>query len=294
MTHNIFLIFLFCLSFITTYAESVPKEGLPLYYWRQDAFTNFGDYLSLKIVERIVQQPVVPYRRRPTNNDKKLLALGSLLSFAEDDDVIWGTGVNGKLPNKDSYKFTRLDIRAVRGPITRTFLKDHFGIVCPEIYGDPALLMPYLFPEYQRKKNPKYPYIIIPHYSEKYLFPKSQYPNVVYPTDPWEEVLGAILNSRFVIASSMHGIVVAEAYGIPARMLRVTENEPLLKYCDYFYGTNRFDFTYATSVEEALQMGGERPIQCDLKKLFEAFPFEFWPNARFYEPDFNEANNGVE
>ena len=33
------------------------KEGLPLYYW-QEKFVNFGDYLSLKLVERIVGQAV--------------------------------------------------------------------------------------------------------------------------------------------------------------------------------------------------------------------------------------------
>ena len=279
------LLFLFTLTIFPLWISA--DEGLPLYYWQQQKFVNFGDYLSLKIVERIVNQPVEVFKRSPNNKAKKLLAIGSLLSFAADNDVIWGSGINGKLPEKKSYFFTNLDVRAVRGPLTRQFLKEHFNIDCPAIYGDPGLLFPYLFPEFKRKENPSHDFIIIPHYSELHLFPKDLYPNVVYPTDPWNEVIEEILDSDFVISSSLHGIILAEAYGIPARMLRVTKGEPLFKYIDYYAGTNRSHFEFARSVEEALQMGGEKPFQCDLIQLYEAFPFEFWPNAIFTYPNSN-------
>ena len=39
-----------------------------------------------------------------------------------------------------------------------------------------------------------------------------------------------------MLSSSLHGIVLAEAFRIPARMLRLTENEPLYKYQDYYEG----------------------------------------------------------
>ena len=74
----------------------------------------------------------------------------------------------------------------------------------------------------------------------------------------------------------MHGLIVAEAYNIPARMLRITENEPIFKYKDYYAGTNRPNFRFATSVEEALRLGGEPPFECDLEKLYAAFPFDCW------------------
>ncbi len=257
------------------------QNGLPLYYWQQDKFVNFGDYISLKVVERIVGEPVRIYKFYPFEAGRKLLAIGSLLYFARNHDVLWGCGCNAKYLSREDYKFTQLDIRALRGPLTREFLKDKFNIDAPEIYGDPALLIPYLFPEFKRKKKPKYDYIVIPHYKEQSLFPKQQNNHAVYPTEPWAIVIQKIVNSAFVISSSLHGIVVAEAYGIPARMLRVTEDEPLFKYQDYYYGTNRYDFQYATSVEEALQMGGEKPFECDLERLYKAFPFECWPHAKF-------------
>lgn len=261
-----------------THASS---EGLPLFYWKEGNFVNFGDYLSLKIVERIVGTSLRFYNKKTPNQDKKLLALGSILYFANQDDVVWGSGINGKRPSIKDYKFTRLDVRAVRGPLARAFLMQNFDIDCPEVYGDPALLIPYLFPEFQKPAHPKRSYLVVSHYEDVKFFQDNTDDHVAYATEPWDVIIEKILDSQFVISSSLHGIIVAEAFGIPARMLRVSEKEPLLKFMDYYQGTGRFDFKFATSIEEALMMGGEPEFQCDLKKLYEAFPFEFWPGCQF-------------
>jgi pyruvyltransferase len=253
----------------------VFSYGLPLFWWGEDPEINFGDYLSLKLVERMVECPVRNFRKIPKVKEKKLLAIGSIFYFARDGDVIWGCGINGKTLDKINYAFSKLDIRSVRGPKTRQFLRENFQIDVPEIYGDPALLFPYFFTEFKKKKNPVYDYIIIPHYKDRKLFPKSQ-PNIVYPTDPWNQVVETILDSKFVISGSLHGIVIAEAYGIPARYLRVSESENMFKYEDYYLGTCRPNFQFARSVEEALEMGGESSFICDLQKVYEAFPFEYW------------------
>lgn len=277
-------------SFAFDCEDLLPKEGLPLFYWSEDKYVNFGDYLSRVLIERIVGGPTRYYIKKTKNQDKKLLAIGSIFYFANDGDVVWGSGVNGKTFDKKYYSFDQLDIRAVRGPITRQFILDNFSIACPEVYGDPALLFPYFFPEFKRQENPSIEYLIVPHYTDMQYFPKEEYENVVYTQEPWNEIIQKILDSKFVIASSLHAIVIAEAYGIPARVLRITDSphNHILKYQDYFLGTNRPNFQFATSVEEALRMGGETPFQCDLKKLYEAFPFEFWPNHLFKHPDFNE------
>ncbi len=268
------------------------SEELPLYFWRQPNLMNFGDHLSLKLVERIVNSRVRVYQKNAP--ERKLLAIGSILYFASENDVIWGSGVNGKRLLRKDYNFSSLDVRAVRGPLTRQYLIDHFQISCPEIYGDPALLMPYFFPEFKPSESPTYDYLIIPHYSEIALFPKSEYPNVVYPTEPWDVVVGKIMDSKFVISSSLHGVVVAEAYGIPARLLKISDHEPLFKYQDYYWGTNRQNFEIAFSVEEALMLGGEVPFECDLEKLYNAFPFEFWTESNFTKPNFSiDILNGL-
>lgn len=301
--HNKFLLFLAYIilfaalpHFTHTQSHGIPlylpsgnvPDRIPLYYW-QERFVNFGDYLSLKLVERMVNGPVEVYQKGSKIKEQKLLAIGSILTFAATDDIIWGSGVNGNWLKLEYYKFTSLDVRSVRGPLTRYFLMHNFNVSCPEVYGDPALLMPYLFPELKRKEHPTYDYLIIPHYSEQILFPKELYKNnIVYPTEPWEQVIEKILNSKLVIAGSLHGVIVAEAFGIPARLLRITGNEHIFKFMDYYLGTGRPEFQPARSVGEALEMGGEAPVQCDLLKLYQAFPFECWPEANFLVPNFTQ------
>lgn len=289
----LFYIFFSSLSYSdnTSLSEKGPtyvspsERGIPLYYWEgrtwQD-FTNFGDALSEKIVERIVGHRIATTFNeslKAEHGKRKFLALGSIIDKAENDDVIWGSGVNGKYPNskdKKYYRFTQLDVRAVRGPLTRQFLMD-MGIKVPEIYGDPALLLPKLFPEFKKAEHPSQEYIIIAHFSDEDLFVNN--PHFVSAKEDWDIVIRKILDSKFVISTSLHGVIVAEAFGIPARYLKVSEFEPLFKYADYYSGTNRPNFKYATSIEEALQMGGEALPEIDLDKLLHAFPHELFPKT---------------
>jgi len=272
------------LLFFTCIAQENYVEGPSLYYWQTARFVNFGDYLSLKLVERIVGGNVKVCQSK--DNIQKFLAIGSVIVFAKDNDVVWGSGMNYKITDPKKYKLETVDIKAVRGPKTRQFINETLNLPCPEVYGDPGLLTPYFFPEFKRPENPQYDYVIVPHYDEKQLFPKEQYPQAIYPTEYWSDFIRKILNSRFVIASSLHGLVIAEAYGIPARWLRISDGEPTFKYEDYYLGTGRENFKAAQSIEEALELGGEDPINCDLQKLYESFPFEYWPNAEFAQPNF--------
>jgi len=256
--------FHFFLFFILATSQMLFSED-GFFWWKG---VNFGDELSPVIVERIVGRPV--RFESLTANRKLLLAVGSILHYARDGDVIWGSGFreNPLLENR----FRNLDVRAVRGPRTREFLLKK-GIACPEVYGDPAILMQYLFPEFKRE-TPIYDYIIIPNIGEMSCF--FPYKNVVMPTNHWKEVVQMMLRSKLVISSSLHGIIVAESFGIPTRFLKMTWTEPLLKYQDYYESTKRPGFRYATSVQEALRMGGEESPQIDIEPLINAFPWDYF------------------
>ena len=218
-------------------------------------------------------QGMTPLNKR---NERKFLAIGSIIHFARDGDLIWGSGL---LDDFSGYLSSQFDVRAVRGPKTRQALIRVNNMTVPEIYGDPALLVPNFFPEFKRNPHPQYEYTVIPHYLEQHLPKFNTNKNVIFPTEKWNLVIERILNSKFVIASSMHGIIVAESFGIPARMLYPGTIKPnYFKYVDYYYGTGRFNFKYATSIEEALRMGGEPPVKCDLEKLYAAFPRDAFGN----------------
>lgn len=284
--HTIFKFYFSLMSFFSclAFAEiplnievDIPEET-PLFYW--DArprlgFSNFGDAMSVSIVERILERSIA-ITNNPIHGKKKLLAIGSIVNYAIDNDVLWGTGVNGKYSSHSDYHFTNLDVRAVRGPLSRKFLLE-LGVKCPEVYGDPTLLLPKLFPEFQKPSSPSQEYVIIPHYSDEDLF--RGHPNMVSVKEDWKTVVTKILDSKFVISSALSGVIVAEAFGIPARLL-VSSNEmnteTIFKYSDYYYGTNRYDYRFATSIEEALEMGGEPMPICDLERLLQAFPYDLY------------------
>lgn len=249
---------------------------IPLFFWDarpRMGFSNFGDALSVSVVEKILGKSITT-TTNPSINQKKLLAIGSIVNYAKDGDVLWGTGINGKYPQRSDYDFNNLDVRAVRGPLTRKRLLE-MGIPCPEVYGDPTLLLPILFPEFQIPSSPSQEYIVIPHFSDEALF--KHLPNMVSVKEEWETVVKKILDSKFVISSALSGVIVAEAFGIPARLIispNENNTETIFKYSDYYFGTNRNNYRYATSIEEALEMGGEPLPECDLQKLLEAFPYD--------------------
>lgn len=239
-----------------------------LFWWQPaENYSNFGDDLSHVIVEKISGKEI---HCSPLDAPERILfAAGSVLHFARNGDIIWGSGF--REDPMQERRFSQLDVRAVRGPKTREFLLRK-GISCPEVYGDPALLMSTLFPEF-KKEEKIFDYIIIPNLGEMSAF--TPYKNVVLPTEPWQEIVKKINQSHLVISSSLHGIIVAESYGVPARLLKMTWIEALLKYEDYYLSTGRPHFCYATSVQEALAMGGEEPPHMDTKALLNSFPWDY-------------------
>jgi pyruvyltransferase len=239
--------------------------SLPLFYWKKNSTTlNFGDELSKIIVEKIVNDKVPITHLKTTR--PKLLSIGSILHFANNGDYVWGSGVNGKI-NSSEHKFKHLNVYAVRGPLTKKFLEKK-GVQCPSIFGDPAIFLPDFFPDL--KPTHKRDFIVIPNLNEIAAY--KNFPNLVLPTDEPMAVVKKILEAKFVISGSLHGIIVAEAFGIPAKVLRITNKESLFKYTDYYLGSGRKGFIPAKSVEEALKMGGEPSPNYNKPKLINSFP----------------------
>lgn len=268
--------FFLTLIFLFVQALSILHCDIPLFWWQPgNGTTNFGDELSRVIVERVLQKNVAEAKIEAP----KLLAIGSVIHFADTGDCIWGSGINGKHLDPRDYRFRKLDIRSVRGPLTRSFLQS-MGHMAPKLYGDPALLMSVLFPEFQRSS--KRDYIVIPHVSEEELY--RDHEKAVLPSESWENVVRKIVESDFVISGSLHGIIVAESFGIPARLLYNNSSEPLYKYIDYYMGTGRAHFAYALSIEEALEMQGEAPAVFDANALLSSFPFDLFEPKGFIAP----------
>ena len=129
--------------------------------------------------------------------------------------IIWGSGL---LYPEQRIKAPPLKVYAVRGPLTREYLVS-YGVNCPEIYGDPALLFPLFYKPIVEKR---YKYGIIPHFRDKQSVLLQQYrqdENVliidVENVKPWHKFIDDIASCDFIISSSLHGIIISDAYKVP-------------------------------------------------------------------------------
>lgn len=225
---------------------------------------NFGDLLGPAIVSKILADRGLVERE----GRRRLLSVGSIMKLAKPGDVVWGTGVNGKSLDV-RLNCSDLDVRAVRGPLSAEWLRAR-GARVPTVYGDPGLLSAHLWPgEPSGSRN----YTIVPNLHDAAAYVDD--PHAISPLMPFWAIRERILDSQLVVGSSLHGIVVAEAYGIPARLI-VSSQEPEFKYRDYYLGTGRSSCSFAGDVAEAIALGGERPPAWDAAGLLGSFPTDLW------------------
>jgi len=262
--------------------------GLDIFYWNprrpvvrgkigryiplRARVNNFGDLLGPEIVRRMLERngvSGVPAQRG------QLVTVGSVMHFAQSGAIIWGTGVNGTLPPERQLVTEDLDVRAVRGPRTRKVLKSR-GIDAPAIYGDPGLLVGTLFPELSGLPQ-RHEVSVVPHYSDVNSRDVARGGfNLVNPRMPLNECLETIARSEAVVASSLHGLIVAESLGKPAALF-APQKQSLFKYEDYYFGTGRAEFNVYRDPHEAVaNLDKASPPQVDLSRLMAAFPLDLW------------------
>ncbi|WAC66500.1 polysaccharide pyruvyl transferase family protein [Agrococcus sp. SL85] len=181
-------------------------------WWMKRPFPgNLGDALSPYVVERVSGLP--PRFVRP---DQGMLAIGSIIRLAGDDQHVWGSGT----PRMSDELNPRARYSAVRGPLTRELVRRSGG-AAPEVLGDPALLLPRFYaPEVEAVHELG----VIQHVADRGL---GRLGEGVVDLDlrqvgygEMESVVDRLLTCRAVVSTSLHGLVLAAAYGIPARWAR--------------------------------------------------------------------------
>lgn len=172
--------------------------------WWVNSTPNFGDLLTPFILDYFK----IPWIKESFENFN-LISTGSIAKIAKPGTLVLGSGIMGQKENlcpDANWKF-------VRGPYTRNRVIECGG-VCDEIYGDPALLLPLIVDESKKE----YDVGIVPHYVDL-EFVKNLYPNFkiinVKNLNPLETAK-EITKCRSIISSSLHGIICAHAYNIPA------------------------------------------------------------------------------
>lgn len=216
-----------------------PEERPALWWMKQPYPGNLGDVLNPYIVEKVTGIPP-----RFERADRAMLAIGSVIKFAGDDRDVWGAGT----PRMTDELNPRARYHAVRGPLTRELVLSSGGSV-PPVYGDPALLMPRFYSPQVEKKHALG---IIRHVSDRNLGSLGDgvrdlnLLRVGYAE--MEAFIDELLECEAVVTTSLHGMILANAYGIPARWA-VFSNSPKpiagdgTKYIDYLRSVGLQDQT---------------------------------------------------
>lgn len=250
------------------------RGAVPLIHWPVNP--NFGDDLSPWLFEKLIGMEI----QQNIGKIASYIAVGSIIKRVRNQSIVWGTGSFG---NEKPYMFNRnAEYLAVRGPLTRSRLIDR-DIECPRIYGDPALLTPMV---YYPAIEKKYEIGLVLRWSETEWLGKSVGPGVKLidlGTRNVEDVLDQILSCKYIITSSLHGLIIADAYGIPNAWL--SSNSPAgfeFKFYDYFLSVDKvrhateFEITENDASVDVLEEAFEfdsRKIQFDASALLDACPF---------------------
>lgn len=232
-------------------------------------YKNFGDALSPVLIEAMTGECVKTGDMR----ESELVAVGSLLAtgnglyrakaasfslnglkiirlrvcdaFAPTMKV-WGTGFLYENVPAEFCRIRTLDVCAVRGRYTLNILK-RTGF-CGEgqsvAFGDPGIFYPSLLSSQPSKK---YEIGVVPHEVDRFAgefvvdsFMRKGIPAkyIDVQDDPFA-VLSDIASCRHILSSSLHGLIVADALGIPNRQMMLsyfgyTKEQYLFKFRDYY------------------------------------------------------------
>lgn len=225
-----------------------------------------------------------PVRLVPPFRSGKLLAIGTILNALENSDIVWGSGAR----SYDSInQRENVNICAIRGPLTRRALLNA-GIQLPvgfSRYFDPAILFPLiqsiLHPQCEPYSDPQEQILVIPHYNEYNMmmneFRKDHPPGfkLIHPFLHPEVIAYEIMTSSRVLSSSLHGIILADAYSVPVHPF--VSSESSFKYLDYYEGTGRSVSSFKSSWREALDASPPASPSFSsvyLRRCLSTYPFQ--------------------
>jgi pyruvyltransferase len=153
---------------------------------------------------------------------------------------------------------------------------------CPEIYGDPALLLPRF---YAPRISKRFRLGIVPHFTDRKhpIVDRLRAMDGVRILDVSagvEEFVDELCSCEVIASSSLHGLIAADSYGIPSLWIEISGRvtRDCFKFHDYYSGIGRTPegptpLTEATTEQEILDRASHQPTDVDLDRLLESCPF---------------------
>jgi len=215
-------------SLVLTFFSGYNKNLVGMYWF--DRITNFGDLLSPLLLKKY---GLIPFRVH-AKGQAQLICVGSVLDDLPQDysGFILGSG----LINDTIRPYSQARILAVRGELTR----QRTGAPAGTILGDPGLLAEKLLDARQPKQ---YRVGIVPHYVDKddprVAMLRARLQDDLLVIDVQRSpaaVIADIDRCEYILSSSLHGLISADALGIPNAWLvlsgKLRGND--FKFHDYY------------------------------------------------------------
>ncbi len=216
------------------------KKPIALYWWHDhdNGIANFGDEITSDILLR-----VFGYNSVHANPDEaELVGAGSIIEIASHrtsgkNTHVWGSGYmwsdESRGGNLEGFVFS-----AVRGLKTKSRIQDPVMAV-----GDPGLLASIV---YKRAKNRGIKVGVVAHFvdADEPLVMQLRADDrfmLIDPLDTPDIVAENISSCRFVLSSSLHGLIFADSFNVPNAHIRFSQNVAggTYKFEDYYSATGR-------------------------------------------------------
>lgn len=224
-------------------------NSLPLYAWTGKL--NFGDVLIFDYLDH----KGIKYHLS-TLTQCKIITIGSILQNflmskrnigSNKKLYVWGSGfIAGnerdlqKMIGSFLWEFNRnIEFCALRGRLSKEIVQSITKVKLDIPLGDPGLLAKEIYTE---KAEKIYDLGIILHWKEstdelrKFLRLRKYSYKFINPADTPEKVIGEIKKCRAIVSSSLHGLIISDAFAIPNRHMIVTQKVEggTFKFRDYY------------------------------------------------------------
>jgi pyruvyltransferase len=202
---------------------------IDLYWWNQDA--NFGDQLSPRVCGALSGQDV---RFAEPGRDCDLVAIGSILQHVHGErfcGAVWGTGLVSD--EREVPDLSNARVFAVRGRLTAQRIGAHDVAL-----GDPGLLCN----RFARPRPKRFRLGVIPHYVDRddetvrRVVASSASFTWIDVTAGVAHVMDRVAECDVVASSCLHGLVAADALGIPNAWIELSDKVigGRFKFHDYY------------------------------------------------------------
>jgi Polysaccharide pyruvyl transferase/Tetratricopeptide repeat len=190
----------------------------PQLWWMESPYPgNFGDILNPYVVERLTGLP-------PLFGPKGAgtLAIGSTIRFARDGANVWGAGT----PRLSDRLNPRAKYLAVRGPLTARLVTQSGGQPT-DVFGDPAALLPRLYEPRAATGRRHSLGVVLHHAHEGKLRVEGDVKVITVLRAGYEGIeafIDEVCQCERILSSSLHGLIVSHAYGIPAQWFTIHDS----------------------------------------------------------------------